>query len=365
MHFLRTFGLMRPLTALAIVLAVAGPWYFLVGVRTDGEFLRGFFLQHHLGRAMAPMENHDGPFLLYYLVTIAIGLFPWSVFLGPLLVWLVGRLRHEHPRQAACLLLSCWVGVYVVIFSFARTKLPGYITPCFPGLALLMGCLVEEICTGAHTTLRFWLKCSLATLGVIGLGLGIGVVFAARFVPGAEALCLIGLILSAGAIVAGVLVQRGRLVTAMIALMVSAVAFCGAFFGIGMVRLGAMQQQNAVCAHLHRGVQEPQLGSYGDFEPSWVFYARRPIVPLCLAPVEGTPQSRWKAQPLPAGEFFCQGPDRYILTTDKDWEHLRPVLLSEARVVAEVPRFLRKGRWLIIGALHHSQNRTLVEGGRE
>src|SRR5262249_42117891 len=59
-HVLRTIWSMRPLTAIAMVLLVAGPWYALVGLRTDGEWLVGFFGVHNFGRFLHPMENHRG-----------------------------------------------------------------------------------------------------------------------------------------------------------------------------------------------------------------------------------------------------------------------------------------------------------------
>ena len=66
-HFLATCWSMRPLTALAASLAIALPWYVWVGLRTHGEWPKGFFLIHHLQRAMEPMEGHDGP-IFYYLL---------------------------------------------------------------------------------------------------------------------------------------------------------------------------------------------------------------------------------------------------------------------------------------------------------
>ena len=68
-HFLRTCWSMRPLTAIVVILAVAGPWYAWVGWRTGGEFLRVFFGEHNLGRATQAMEGHSGG-LWYYPVAI-------------------------------------------------------------------------------------------------------------------------------------------------------------------------------------------------------------------------------------------------------------------------------------------------------
>ena len=49
-HFLRTAWSMRPITALLVASAVALPWYALVWHRTDGAWVRGFILEHNLGR---------------------------------------------------------------------------------------------------------------------------------------------------------------------------------------------------------------------------------------------------------------------------------------------------------------------------
>lgn len=349
-HFLRTFWSMRPLTAFVVVLAVAGPWYYLVGVRTEGEFLRGFFLEHHLGRAMEVMEYHNGPFLVYYIGAIVVGLFPWSVFLIAQMIWLVKRLRHDHPRRMACLLLTCWVGAYVFLFSCASTKLPGYITPCFPALALLMGALVEEIGAGVQASLRFWIKGSIASLGFIGLVLAIALTVAANcFFPGKEAFGLIGLILLVGAFAAFQFYSRGHSTVAVASLMTTAIAFNCACFGFGIVSLGNLQQQRNVCAVIHQNGAQVQFGALGVIEPSWVFYAKQPIKPICLMPTPNTVENRWKLQHVPVTEFFSEGPDQLIVTTDDNLRYLKPFLPEDAKVVARTPRFLRNGDWLIIG----------------
>ena len=41
------------------VLLVAGPWYTLVGIRTDGQWLAGFFGVHNFGRFLGAMEFEE------------------------------------------------------------------------------------------------------------------------------------------------------------------------------------------------------------------------------------------------------------------------------------------------------------------
>lgn len=84
-HFLQTCWQMRLITAAVVALAIAAPWYILVGIRTDGAFLRGFFLDEHFGRATRAMEHHSGG-PLFYPAALAAGFFPWSVFLVPIAI---------------------------------------------------------------------------------------------------------------------------------------------------------------------------------------------------------------------------------------------------------------------------------------
>lgn len=349
LHFLRTFWLMRPLTAVVVTLAVAAPWYVLVALYTDGEFLRGFFLEHHLQRALHPMEDHSGPFLLYYLATIAGGFFPWSVFLIPLVVWLVSQFRQGDSSRMACLFCLCWVGVYVVIFSLASTKLPGYITPCFPALSLLMGHFMCRL-SAAEKVPALWTIWGVVVLGGAGLAGTFGYVVVARLLlPGEECLGLIGLILVFGAVAAFILLQQRRLRAASVSLLVTAIAFQTTVFGVGLVRLGGNEGQRALCAAITRHANNPRLGGFGSLEPSWVFYAQRAIQPLTLKPLPELPPNPWKARPIQAAEFLGQGGDRLIITNDVDWQRLQPTLPADVRILAESPSGRGKGRWLLIG----------------
>src|SRR5262245_31493483 len=170
LHFLRTCWSMRPLTAIFAAVAVALPWYWAVGLATDGEFLRTFFFEHNLGRATGTMENHSGT-IFFYPLAILVGFFPWSVFALPLAIDTVLQLRrrvHFHPGY---LLAVCWIGVYVIIFSIARTKLPSYVTPCYPALALLAGDYIDRWGRQSAAVAGRWLLAAFTSLSVVGIGI--------------------------------------------------------------------------------------------------------------------------------------------------------------------------------------------------
>ncbi|MCA9132127.1 MAG: glycosyltransferase family 39 protein, partial [Planctomycetales bacterium] len=82
----RAIVALRTIPGVLLSLLAAVPWYAAVGLETNGEFLRGFFLEHNVGRAMGAMEGHDGS-LLFYPAALLIGTFPWSLWLIPLVMW--------------------------------------------------------------------------------------------------------------------------------------------------------------------------------------------------------------------------------------------------------------------------------------
>ena len=71
---------MRPVTLLLAMLAVALPWYALVGIRTHGQWLDDFFWEHNVQRFMEPREGHHG-LLLFPPLTLMGCFFPWSLLL--------------------------------------------------------------------------------------------------------------------------------------------------------------------------------------------------------------------------------------------------------------------------------------------
>ena len=115
-HFLRTCLAMRPLLAIGIVLLVAAPWYIAVGIKTDGAFLREFFVTHNLDRATSAMEGHRGaPW--YYPLAMLVGFFPWSIFAIPLVIETSERLRLRDKNSVGYLFATSWICVWVGIFS--------------------------------------------------------------------------------------------------------------------------------------------------------------------------------------------------------------------------------------------------------
>jgi len=170
--FFQTLWRMRPITAVVCILAVAGPWYCWVQIRTDGAFLREFIGIHHMGRFSGAMDNHSGP-IYYYFAACLLGMYPWSAFAIPTLIQ-VFRECVSPVRSFAMRFVVCWAAVYLVIFSLAGTKLPNYVLPAYPALAIFCGRFFAVWMTDIRCVNRKWLHLGWALMILTGLAITLG-----------------------------------------------------------------------------------------------------------------------------------------------------------------------------------------------
>jgi 4-amino-4-deoxy-L-arabinose transferase-like glycosyltransferase len=126
--------------------AIVFPWYGLVLAANGWAFVEGFLIKHHLTRYTGVVSAHPGP-IWYYLPVILVGFFPWSGFL-PRILWeagvVAGRRTVESPADRLLVACACWLGGVFLFFSLAGTKLPSYLFPAFPAMALLVGAAISS-----------------------------------------------------------------------------------------------------------------------------------------------------------------------------------------------------------------------------
>jgi len=159
--------------SLAALLLVAAPWYATVSVRHGELFWNDFIVSRNLLRYTSTLHRHPGPFY-YYLPILVIGLFPWgALFPFAMVRSLSGgwrSLQGEHRRTGFLLL---WVLMPLLFFSFAGSKLPSYLLPSFPAMAILTaeawGGVLEAPAAGRQ---RLWgIACLLGLFPVLAAGI--------------------------------------------------------------------------------------------------------------------------------------------------------------------------------------------------
>jgi len=155
---------LHPASGLALLVAIAAPWFVLVSLRNP-EFARFFFIHEHFERFLTT-EHHRVGAWWYFLPMFVVGFLPWT----GLFLWVLPKSWREATTDGAgfawakfCLV---WTAFVLVFFSLSGSKLPSYILPMFPSAALVLGWQLERTRTQtlaaatlvlAVLTLALWL----------------------------------------------------------------------------------------------------------------------------------------------------------------------------------------------------------------
>ena len=118
---------------LALFLLIAAPWFIAVSLVND-EFARFFFIHEHFDRFLTKGHSREGPWH-YFIPILLFGIMPWLPFSAVRLRdgWRQnGDLGTLQPLR----LLLIWAVFIFLFFSVSSSKLPSYILPVFPALAL-------------------------------------------------------------------------------------------------------------------------------------------------------------------------------------------------------------------------------------
>ncbi|NMV38725.1 glycosyltransferase family 39 protein [Ralstonia insidiosa] len=150
-------------TGLIVFFAVGAPWFVLISARNP-EFAWFFFVHEHFQRFTSTVHNRNAP-LWYFVPLLLAGFLPWLAQLPG-----AARLSFARSETAAngfrpTLMLGLWATLIFAFFSISDSKLPGYIFPIIPALAVLAALVLDKTSERAW---RWQLKAFLA-LAVVGL----------------------------------------------------------------------------------------------------------------------------------------------------------------------------------------------------
>ena len=323
---------------IGVVLLVALPWYLWVGMRTDGAWLRGFFLTHNVNRFLEPMEGHRGPIFFYPLAFFAC-FFPWSFLTIPAVPTIVRSLRSRTEVSNQLGFLTIWILLYMGFFSLAGTKLPSYITPCLPAFAVMLGWWLDRWVIGLETVGRWLLTGIMGVYVLLGGILLVSLPIAARiFLPGEEILGGLGLIWIVGSVAAILALRRGQRMGYASAVATTAFVFAVSAFGVAADRVSHHQRIDQVMTLLRGTNPQAMVVSYDCLEPSWVYYLGRPIRFIPASEVDQLVSF------LRETRYGC------VLTTRDRYEQISDRIPTDFRPIAEIPYFLRDKQLVLLGS---------------
>jgi 4-amino-4-deoxy-L-arabinose transferase-like glycosyltransferase len=334
-RLLRVTWAMRPLTVLFFTALVALPWYAAVAWRTDGQWLVQFLTKYNLGPLGKPFLGHRGPFY-YHFVVVLIGLFPWSVFLGPTIGHAWRRLRAGGKDLPSYVFLVCWIGVFFAFWSLCSTKLPHYVLPAYPALAILTGCFLHAWCERAAAVAHHIMP--LATSIFLAVGLAMLAVLpwvTAKYAPGEQVVALLGLVPAVGGGLSWYFLARDRRRGYLAVFSVASVLFIATLFGWAAVHIDRHQHSRPLMEAVRRdNPAEAQIAGYKYCDASTVYYAGGPVV-VC-------------SDATGLRDFLARSPHPYVVTTGDAMMDLESQAPGPWRVVARRPRFPAKGEIVVL-----------------
>ncbi|MDP3071804.1 MAG: glycosyltransferase family 39 protein [Opitutaceae bacterium] len=272
---------LRPLylpSGLLLFLIVTVPWHVLAADRNP-SWAHFYFVHEHWERFTTTAHSRVQPWW-FFLPVVLFGLFPWAGFLGAVPATLRGW--SQRRENADVWFFVVWAGFIFLFFSASQSKLPPYVLPVFPPLAVLMG---AGLARSISERVSPCVKAGFIVFSFLSVLLTAALVFvvlrpAIARIDAGQALALQPFAFAmAGSLFAGSLCtlwlfRKGRVVPAIIGLLTAT----GLFFAT--LAVAAEKIQRAGTRELARYVTarlppDAPLFHYHDFFHDFVFYSRR------------------------------------------------------------------------------------------
>src|SRR5439155_4652638 len=154
-----------PVAGIIALIVGLMPWLIAIERATDGGFLAGSLGQDLLMKLIGAEESHGAPPFSYLLLAVA-SFWPGSLLVVPAIVH--GWRRHEAPVER---FLLAWLVPAWVILELVPTKLPHYVLPLFPALALLAA---AALVNNVSLSPAIWARWSDVLVRVLWAGVNLG-----------------------------------------------------------------------------------------------------------------------------------------------------------------------------------------------
>jgi 4-amino-4-deoxy-L-arabinose transferase-like glycosyltransferase len=282
---------LKPLVGLLWFAALVLPWFIAIIGRADEAFLAQSVGQDLLPKLYSSQEGHGAPPLTYFV------LFWLTFFPGSALAGLAAPAVFAARREPGAKFLLAWLVPSWLVLELVVTKLPHYVLPLYPAIAILIAGIVEARMLSRNA----WLKGATSWWFVLPVILGLAGIVAVIAV--AHQLGLLAWAFAGAAAVAGLMAWRlyeaDGAELSLLRAIAAALLIAIAFFGCVVPALQPLFPSPALARILRESsCAEPVAAAVGYHEPSLVFLA-------------GTPTRLTDA--APAADFLAGGDCRFAL----------------------------------------------------
>ena len=316
---------LRPLYGLGVLAAMVVPWFVLIALQSGGGFFTASLGEDVFAKVLEGQESHGAP-PGTYLVAMWATAWPWVALVPLAVAW---TWRHRHDDRAG--FLVAWVVPFWLLFELVATKLPHYVLPTYPALAIAAAAAFFALDRRRPWLIGLPLAVVVAIGGtlaaaaaVLPLLLGEPPSFA---ILAGSALAAVFLFLSVRAAWAGV---AGRSVTALGA---AALVLYATIFGLVFPGARALwiSPRMAEAVAIHGTCPTPVVASVGYHEPSAVFLVGTDLRLL---------------SPPAAAALLAAEPCALVFVDERHQAAFRAAATTEVRTLDRIDGWrLNGGRW--------------------
>ncbi|HUA36036.1 MAG TPA: glycosyltransferase family 39 protein [Candidatus Binataceae bacterium] len=270
---------LRPGLGILLAAAICLPWIVAITMASDGLFLKTFW--HEIAtKFVHASQRHAGPPGYYFLASL-ITFWPASI-VAPLAVWSAIRWRDRIDKSTQFCI--CWLVPAWIVLEVIPTKLPHYVLPMYPALALLTA-------RAALAPLQEWRELISSTLGTTWLGLWLiastliaGAAFALLFMASGRSLPILIPAIAIPLVTVAMLAQAraGRVAKALWIGVVAAIAMYPILLSIALPAIDKLWLTDKVVSAVARNCSNPNwpMITIGYDEPSLQFASTRPVTAM-------------------------------------------------------------------------------------
>jgi 4-amino-4-deoxy-L-arabinose transferase-like glycosyltransferase len=158
---------LRPLLGIPWMLALVLPWFIAIFLRSGDSFFANAVGGDMLSKITSGMESHGAPPGVYFLLL-------WVTFWpGAPLAAMAAPAIWRARREAGAQYLLAWLLPSWIVFELIMTKLPHYVLPLYPAIAILTAGAVERRVLSRSWLMRgaawwFAIPAIVLTVAVVG-----------------------------------------------------------------------------------------------------------------------------------------------------------------------------------------------------
>ena len=138
---------LRPLAGFAWLILLVLPWFVAIMVKSGGSFIAQSVGEDILAKVIGGQESHGAP-PGYYFLLFWVTFWPGSVMAG-----LAAPRVWQARREPGARFLLAWLLPSWAVFEAVVTKLPHYVLPLYPAIAIMIAGILE----GGGLVTKRWL----------------------------------------------------------------------------------------------------------------------------------------------------------------------------------------------------------------